>query len=130
MSLFVAESSNQNAAVFECDVTTHWRRDLDGQYLLATNHRIGASESNASAAEESVSRYHLAQSRLLSLQSQPQLSHTDLIAILASEGIERRDRLCTVFSNVVCLNQKRVWYTFGGYPAASHGDWQEITWPW
>jgi hypothetical protein len=55
----------------------------------------------------------------------------DLIQILADDAIERRDgRLITVYSNVACPSSGEIWYTFGGYPAASRGNWRKLEWPW
>ena len=55
----------------------------------------------------------------------------DLIRILADEGIERRETdLVTVYSNMACPSTGEIWYTFGGYPAASQGAWQRLKWPW
>jgi hypothetical protein len=55
----------------------------------------------------------------------------DLIAILADDGVERRGQdLWTVYSNVACPGTGELWFTFGGYPAASGGEWLPVTWPW
>jgi hypothetical protein len=63
-------------------------------------------------------------------QTSPNLP-VDLIPILADDQIERRDKpLVTVYSNVACPSTGEIWYTFGGYPAASKGNWQRLEWPW
>jgi hypothetical protein len=55
----------------------------------------------------------------------------DLIQSLADDEIERRaEPLITVYSNVACPSTGEIWYTFGGYPAASRGNWQKLEWPW
>ena len=68
--------------------------------------------------------------RLSASQTRPNLL-ADLIRILADDEIERRDKkVMTVYSNVACPNTGEIWYTFGGYPAASQGNWQRLEWPW
>jgi len=55
----------------------------------------------------------------------------ELVQILADDGIEARSgEIVTAYSNVACPNTQEIWYTFGGYPAASHGNWQKLEWPW
>jgi len=56
---------------------------------------------------------------------------SDLIRILADDEIERRnEELVTAYANVACPASGEIWYTFGGYPAASAGNWQRLEWPW
>lgn len=55
----------------------------------------------------------------------------DLIAVLADDAVEQRgEEYITVESMVACPAEKKLWYTLGGYPAASHGNWTRINWPW
>ena len=55
----------------------------------------------------------------------------DLVQVLADNGIERRDKdYGTVYANVACPGQHLLWYTLGGYPAASTGAWHALAWPW
>jgi hypothetical protein len=55
----------------------------------------------------------------------------DMIRIMADDAIERRDpEFATVYANVACPASGEIWYTFGGYPAASAGNWQRLAWPW
>jgi hypothetical protein len=54
-----------------------------------------------------------------------------LIAILADEKVEvQGDNFGTVYANIACPSLNQVWHTFGGFPAASKGNWQSIDWPW
>lgn len=54
----------------------------------------------------------------------------DLISILADEGVERRESsLSTVYSVVACPHDGRLWFTFGGYAAASQGRREAVAWP-
>jgi hypothetical protein len=65
-------------------------------------------------------------------QTSPNLP-ADLIRILADDQIERRVKdkwLVTAYSNVACPSTGEIWYTFGGYPSASKGNWQRLEWPW
>jgi len=55
----------------------------------------------------------------------------DLIAILADDRVEQRGgNYITVEAAVACPAEKIIWYTLGGYPAASRGNWVRIEWPW
>jgi hypothetical protein len=55
----------------------------------------------------------------------------DLVAMLADERVERHGgAFATGYSVVACPATGDLWFTFGGVPAASHGDWQPIAWPW
>lgn len=55
----------------------------------------------------------------------------DLIAILADDGVERRRQdFSTVYATVSCPGTGELWFTFGGYPAASRGAWLPVAWPW
>jgi hypothetical protein len=52
-------------------------------------------------------------------------------SLLADSEVEVRDKeYGTVYASVACPGERRVWYTFGGYPAASSGAWQQLKWPW
>jgi hypothetical protein len=54
-----------------------------------------------------------------------------LVYILGDELIERRgEEVVTVYANVACPGLRQLWYTFGGAPAASQGNWQQLPWPW
>jgi hypothetical protein len=55
----------------------------------------------------------------------------DLVRILPDHGVEGRDEdYGTVYANVACPGADCLWYTFGGYPAASAGVWRRLAWPW
>ena len=56
------------------------------------------------------------------------LSRQELQSELRVEA--RGERSETVYANVVCPGRREIWYTLGGYPAASAGNWQRIEWPW
>jgi hypothetical protein len=55
----------------------------------------------------------------------------DLIRILAGPGVGiRGDHYGTVHANAACPGRREIWCMFGGYPAASAGAWQLLSWPW
>jgi hypothetical protein len=55
----------------------------------------------------------------------------DLIEVLADDHVERRAQdFATVYANVGCPATGELWFTFGGHPAASRGEWLPIAWPW
>jgi hypothetical protein len=80
---------------------------------------------------DSLTRYQRmeeAASQLFQETTPPRLPH-DLISMLADERVERRgSALSTVYAAVACPRDGRVWFTFGGCPAASKGHWQRIYW--
>jgi hypothetical protein len=135
MMIFAAEGATQRGAVFECTCTSHVRHDLSERWLAGTNHYLaGDTPLEAEVyAPNSVGRY----TRLVALlgeRIQPGAATQmprDLVHILANPGIEQRgEAYGTVYANVACPGDKAVWYTLGGYPAASAGAWQPIDWPW
>lgn len=51
-------------------------------------------------------------------------------SLLADAEVEQRgSEFGTVYSAVACPGTGELWYTFGGYPAASRGDWRPLPWP-
>jgi hypothetical protein len=55
----------------------------------------------------------------------------DLVAMLADDGVERRrQNFATAYAAVACPGSGELWFTLGGYPAASRGAWQRVPWPW
>ena len=55
----------------------------------------------------------------------------DLISVLGDDGVERRDAdFASVYSNVACPATGEMWYTLGGYPSATAGNWERLDWPW
>ena len=129
MLLMVVDGKSDESAVFECTCQqTRKRKPVDGR-LACTNHALLFSEPPPQA--RSVARYrHLEE--LMEAQNWDDIAlPEDLIRILADDGIERReDDFATVYSVVVCPALRALWTTLGGFPAASHGNWQTIAWPW
>jgi hypothetical protein len=137
MLLFAVDGKNNQVALFECLCSKHYRREPNDAWIVGTNHYTACDDLKLTDADReplgSVSRFarmtHLSQA-LCSSPAPPNLP-ADLIQILADDEIERRvSPLITVYANVVCPSTGEIWYTFGGYPAASKGNWQRLPWPW
>jgi Acyl-coenzyme A:6-aminopenicillanic acid acyl-transferase len=137
MLLFAVDGKNNEFALFDCLCSKHYRREPAGSWIVGTNHycacedlTLGDDEGSAST----LSRFERMESLMHSLSASPTPPNlpADLIRILADDKIERRDntKLVTVYSNVACPSTGEIWYTFGGHPAASQGNWQRLEWPW
>jgi hypothetical protein len=136
MMLFAVDGKNNEFALFECLCSRYYRREPSSGWIIGTNHycaiedlTLGDDEGSAST----LNRYRRMESlvqRLSAAPSRPNLP-ADLIRILADNQIERRGKeVVTVYSNVACPSTGEIWYTFGGFPAASQGNWQKFDWPW
>jgi len=136
MLLFAVDGKNNEFALFDCMCSKYYRRETSEGWIVGTNHycacedlTLGDDEGSASTLNRFERMDYLLQT-LSTSQTLPNLP-TDLIRILADDKIERRDKKAiTVYSNVACPGTGEIWYTFGGYPAASKGNWQRLEWPW
>lgn len=135
MILFAVDGMSDEAAVIECSCSRHIPRKLDGEWIIATNHavlphepgRLKQLQSSSHARYERLEELLRARSSRLEEPDVP----TDLIQILADSGVEQRGaEYGTVYANIACPSKRLIWYTFGGYPAASQGDWHRLDWPW
>jgi hypothetical protein len=136
MMLFAVDGKTNEFAIFECLCARHFRRDPSEGRIVGTNHfsacedlTLGDDEGSAS----SLNRFRRMESLVESLATAPAPPDlpAGLIQILADDEIERRGpQLVTVYANVACPSTGEIWYTLGGYPAASRGDWQRLDWPW
>ena len=136
MLLFVVDGKDDQFALFECTCTQAYRRDpLDG-WIVGTNHYCLIPDPDPpedDPASTTLSRFRRMEDLFLTLKSshKPVRLPDDLIHILADAGIERRDPdIDTAYATVACPASGAIWYTFGGYPAASQGNWQPLAWPW
>ncbi len=131
MMLFAVDGKTDEFAIFECTCAGYAKRALQNKWLVGTNHYCAVPEK--ARDENSASRYARMEQLVRALytrESNIDLPR-DLIAILADDGVERRGaEMATVYANVACPSTGQIWYTFGGYPAASRGDWQPVAWPW
>lgn len=130
MLLFVVDGKNNDFAMYECTCNHFYRRDPTGNWMAGTNHYCLCG--NRGNFSESAARLNRLWSliTILAQQTDPINLPTDLIHVLKDDGIEGRGEFNgTVFANVACPDSGEIWHTFGGYPAASQGNWQEIHWP-
>jgi hypothetical protein len=137
MLLFAVDGKTNQVALFESLCSQYFRREPSDAWIVGTNHYTACDDLKLTDANReplgSLSRFakmaNLSQA-LCSSPATPNLPY-DLIEILADDEIERRGSpLITVYANVACPSTGEIWYTFGGYPAASQGNWQRLPWPW
>lgn len=134
MLLFTVDGKTNEFALFDCLCSKHSRREPSGDWIVGTNHYCAFEDLTLSDADRaplgSLSRFSRMENLMRALPASPNLP-ADLIQILADDLIERRDKdVITVYSNVACPHTCEIWYTFGGHPAASKGNWQKLEWPW
>ena len=137
MLLFAVDGKKNEFALFECMCSKYYKREPSDGWIVGTNHYITCKDPTLGDMDKeplgTLSRFSRIENLMQTLsasQTSPNLP-ADLIRILADDNIERRDkRVVTVYSNVACPSAGEIWYTFGGYPAASKGNWQRLEWPW
>jgi hypothetical protein len=136
MLLFAVDGKTDAFALYECGCTDVYKREGDKGWLVGTNHccvHPKAPPISNSRPLSTASRYERMETLAASLLSKGGHASPvkELIQILADDAIESRSgEFATAYSNVACPSNRQIWYTFGGYPAASHGNWQELEWPW
>jgi len=134
MLLYAVDGKNNEFALFDCLCSKHSQREPSNGWVVGTNHYCAFEDLTLSDADKeplgTLSRFTRMGNLMQTLPASPKLPG-DLIQILADDQIERRDKnVITVYSNVACPSTGEIWYTFGGYPAASKGNWQRLEWPW
>lgn len=133
MMLFAVDGKTDEFAIFECGCQVHYKREPDHQRLVGTNHFCMIEDPDGPLEQtplSTLSRFLRLEQMLASLPSKPDLPG-DLIRMLADDEIERRgETFATAYANVACPHTGEIWYTFGGYPAASAGNWGMLDWPW
>jgi hypothetical protein len=136
MLLFAVDGKTDEFALFECMCSKHYLRHPSDPWIVGTNHYCTCEDLSLGHDEGSIStlsRFERMEALIRGLyasSTSPNLP-ADLIQILADDKIERRvNKLITVYSNVACPGTGEIWYTFGGYPSASNGNWQRLAWPW
>jgi len=137
MLLFAVDGKTNEAALFECTCSTYYKRQPADGWIVGTNHFCACEDRTLGDADSkplgTLSRYRRMEALVQPLAAAPDPPDlpAGLIRVLADDGIERREqRIVTVYSNVACPATGELWYTFGGYPAASKGNWQRLEWPW
>lgn len=130
MILFAVDGKTEEFAIYECNCQSYRRRDAVENKIIATNHTDDTEPSAIS--EGSLKRYQRLDKLVVQRNNWRSLRIPyDLIEILADEGIEQHgESYYTVYSLIACPGEKKIWYTFGGYPAASYGNWAPVHWPW
>jgi hypothetical protein len=131
MMLFAIDGKTNEFAIFECSCHDYIKRTSQEQWLVGTNHCCTRNTEPPSVS--SLARY----CRIVELVGGfgtgiPQINiPTDLIAILADDQVEARClEYGTVYAIIACPGSGEIWYTFGGFPAASNGDWRGVVMPW
>ncbi len=136
MLLFAIDGKTNEFALFDCMCSKHYRREPSDGWIVGTNHYCTCEDLSLGDDEGSrstLSRFQRMENLIRGVYacSAPPSLPADLIRILADDGVERRgNKLYTVYSNVACPSTGEIWYTFGGYPSASKGNWQRLAWPW
>ena len=136
MLLFVVDGKTDEFALYECTCTQAYKRVPSDGWLVGTNHYCAIPQAvplTSTGPLGTVSRYQRLERMVPTLctQEAPVEPVSELIRILADDTIEAREgETVTVYSNVACPGATEIWYTFGGYPAASRGNWQRLEWPW
>jgi hypothetical protein len=130
MLVFAAEGRQGTWAVLECSPQEVARLDCPGDFIAGTNHyqALQTPDPPESYAPESVARLRKLEGLLdaLPASSNPET----LIRVLAHPGVEQcDDGYGTVYANLCSPTQQKLWFTLGGFPAASQGNWQPIPWP-
>jgi hypothetical protein len=129
MLIFALEGNKGAGAIIECSPTQIVRCDLDQAFLAGTNHYqfLSTSQKPVDYAPKSVARLEALETYLNALPQS--LQPNDLMAVLAEPAVEQRGfDYGTVYANLYHPASQQIWFTFGGYPAASRGNWQRIPW--
>lgn len=134
MMLFVSDFGNNEHGIFECTCReTVFRTlpaDLDFAYMAGTNHYTASLYDNSLEPDraDSLKRYKKLEKCMESFRDSGKAPcFQSLRAILADDQIEKRDHeYGTVYANLYCPATHKLWYTFGGYPAASCGRWKAV----
>ena len=136
MLLFAVVGMTNEAVLFDCMCSKFYRRELTDGWIVGTNHYCACKDETLpddGSPVNTLDRFRRMEDliRSLSVSQTPANLPDDLIHVLADDQIERREgQLITAYANVACPNTGEIWYTFGGYPAASKGNWQKLEWPW
>ncbi len=130
MLVFAAEGRQGQCALLECSCQQVARIDCQTPFIAGANHyqQLPTPKSPEDYAADSCKRLAQLTARLESLSENPQPE--ELISVLADPDVEQRQEgYGTVYANICDPIQKKLWFTFGGFPAASQGRWQPIPWP-
>jgi hypothetical protein len=130
MTLFAVDGKTNEYRVFECTCRDYVLRTTAGNFVVAANHHnhIQVPDEHAYDKSGSISRQRRAE-ELLDLEMQDVFGH--FVGILSDPLVEQNDELFgTVYSVIACPNMNRIWYAASGFPSASKGGWEQISWNW
>lgn len=135
MLLFAVDGQRDEPALYECQPASHRRLSGGEGYLVGANHVPGDPPGDVDDPLSSPRRQGRMEALVRALvpgrDHRHSTSAVDLIPILGDDGVERRgEDGFSVYANVACPATGMLWYTFGGYPAASRGRWEWLAWPW
>jgi hypothetical protein len=130
MTLFAVDGKTNEYRVFECTCRDYQLRTMNGNFIVAANHhnQIQVPDEHTYDKLQSISRQRRVE-ELLGVEIQDVFRH--FVGILSDPLVEQDDESSgTVYSAIVCPNMNRLWYAAGGFPAASKGGWEQISWNW
>ncbi len=142
MLIFAVDGKTDEAALYECSRTDFRKRYPVEGWIVGTNHTCEAAIVTSTEDDYQPLSTHSRYKRLEVLAEAIFSRHPpgssplgslpgELIDLLADDEVEaRRGEIQTAYSCVACPATTDIWYTFGGYPSASRGDWQRLEWPW
>lgn len=132
MMLFAIDGKTDEFAIYECACCDHVKRIPQEGWLAGTNHYCAWKTPMEMGESESERRYACVEEHVRELYNRhnPISFPNDLIRILADPRVERGgEYFATVYANVACPSTGEIWHTYGGFPAASQGNWQMVRWP-
>jgi hypothetical protein len=136
MLLFAVDGKTGEYALYECTCQKNVRIEPSRGWLVGTNHyraHPDAPQILDSGPSSSLSRLKRLECLVMDFMADPKRAQpaAGLIQMLGDEGVESREGdFVTAYANAACPAQGKLWYTFGGYPAASQGHWERLAWPW
>lgn len=136
MLLFVVDGKTEQFALYECTCTEFTKLQAPDGWLVGTNHYCAmpfTPEPQIIEPLDTFSCYKRLEVLVQKMCVKPPVQpiHARLVQMLADDEVEARNGyIQTVYSNVACPGRREIWYTFGGCPSASQGDWQRLEWPW
>lgn len=134
MILFVLDGKTDQGIIFECSCSSFTPFKFETSWCVRTNHSILDSNVDGGSSGRPLTshvRFNRLENLLKIQETKFNISPKDLINLLADDQVERRgDLFATAYSTLACPFNKEIWFTFGGYPSASHGHWARVPWPW
>lgn len=136
MLLFATDGKTDTSVVFECSSTQAIQCPFDSNWMVRTNHACMLQDALTQPKDQPFSswnRFNRLEELLLQCDTDKHntLKPHTLIQLLADDKVERRDpHFATAYATLSCPTKKEIWFTFGGYPAASKGNWAQVPWPW